>query len=212
MSPGFVNPRTFTTDSEPDSLQANNAFWLYAAEYWGAHLEKVVTLLEDPQLEHIVTEDHSELLRLLYLTLNEEEVLAHWCHNASENVFDICNTAELARLVRSCGNLNSPFLSETVRKWIEACHVSPWDMFIPLARVHAKKAFHGDWVPTPFLRIVAKVQALVNGRESPDLLPAGTIIEAVQFLDLEKTAEGHRKVEVALRVSEHPAETIQYYK
>ena len=72
----FVNPHTFTTDSEPDDLQANNTFWLYAEEYWRAQLEKVVTLLEDPQLEHIVTEDHSELLRLLNLTLNEEEVLA----------------------------------------------------------------------------------------------------------------------------------------
>jgi hypothetical protein len=141
------------SDSSTDK-KASYAFQLYAAQYSDSHLVRVVKLLEEILHESMVAEDYSELLGLLYSTFNEEEVLQRWAVKVDDDVFDASNIMELTHLVRGCNQFDAPHLSKKVCDWMEACLASPCDMFVPLAKIHAKKALNGDWIPSSSLRLV----------------------------------------------------------
>jgi tetratricopeptide (TPR) repeat protein len=148
--------------------------------------------------------------------LNEEDVVRQWSYNIPWNFYGREKITVFSEFLAFFKDLESDILPVSTKSWIMGCIDRPQTMLLPVARLHAKEAFHGDWPALPALQVIAQIQAIAEENDTldilPDKLPLESIMKATHWMDLARNAVWHRKLAICLRNSGHINEAISYFE
>ena len=112
----------------------------YVETYWIDHLEKVHTMMNAPGDNFGQLAPRSDLLRLLYIALNDEESLSRWYERVPLSLF----TREHAELIVSC--ISTWSMEVHALKWIPSRRGnSTVSKGQPMFSYRLPRCMHGGW-------------------------------------------------------------------
>ncbi|KAF2709128.1 hypothetical protein K504DRAFT_408621, partial [Pleomassaria siparia CBS 279.74] len=144
-------------------------------------------------------------LELLVPFLSDESILRLWCKRIPWKFISSKSAEVIATWANVAGTQDSEISwPSSIGEWARSTMSKPLDVFLPIASVHAQEGLLGlQWEPKQAFHVIAQVRALMLGEQTldqlPKPLPLDTIIEAVEWPGLKRTATWYRKFAIGLR-------------
>jgi hypothetical protein len=179
-----------TSRTESDSLYSD---FRYASSYWFHHLQSVhqLTKRDQPKGKRNSVAPRPDMIRLLYLTLNDKTSLDCWSHQRDIEVL----TKHDAKIIIDCVSMwkDPATLTEAqpLDAWISRCTDVYRDIFETAARAIALRAWNGTYYTGCTLEFVAQILDVPRGVLKFDsfgpVLTTNHVLEAVAWVNMEPT-------------------------